>query len=206
MSLHEWVDLLLHQMKGTDALQWLAVILGVVEVLLAKSNKIWLYPAGIAGTLLSIYILILAGLFAESLLNGYYVVMSIYGWWYWIKKKNQPPVKISYCNLRDWIRVISIVVGSFMLLFILLKYFTTSSVPVWDAWVSATAWAGMWLLAKRKIENWILLNISNLFAISLLVYKQLPLFAALTLFLFIVAVFGYFEWRKSIYQEKLSLV
>jgi nicotinamide mononucleotide transporter len=64
----------------------------------------------------------------------------------------------------------------------------------------------MWLLAKRKIENWILLNISNLFAFPLLVYKQLPLFAALTLFLFVVAVFGYFEWRKIINQGKLSLV
>ena len=159
-----------------------------------------------AGTLLSVYILILAGLYAESLLNGYYVVMSIYGWWYWVKKKNQPVVKITYCERRDWIRVIWIVAGGFMLLFISLKSFTNSSVPVWDAWVSATAWAGMWLLAKRKIENWILLNISNLFAIPLLVYKKLPLFAALTLFLFVVAIFGYFEWRKIIHQEKLSLV
>jgi nicotinamide mononucleotide transporter len=206
MSLHEWADLLLHQMKETDVLQWLAVILGVAEVLLAKSNKIALYPVGIAGTLLSVYILILAGLYAESLLNGYYLVMSVYGWWYWLKKKNQPAVKITYCERGDWIKMIWIVAGGFILLFILLKSFTNSSVPVWDAWVSATAWAGMWLLAKRKIENWILLNISNLFAIPLLVYKKLPLFAALTLFLFVVAVFGYFEWRKIIHQEKLSLV
>jgi nicotinamide mononucleotide transporter len=70
-------------------------------------------------------------------------------------------------------------------------------VPVWDAWVSATAWAGMWLLAKRKVENWILLNISNIFAIPLLFYKQLPLFAGLTIILFIVAVFGYFDWRRK---------
>ena len=206
MSLHEWSDLLLQQMNETDVLQWLAVILGVAEVLLAKSNKIGLYPVGIAGTLLTIYILILAGLYAESLLNGYYVVMSIYGWWYWVKKKNQPSVKITYCGRGDLIRVIWIVAGGFIVLFILLKSFTNSSVPVWDAWVSATAWAGMWLLAKRKIENWILLNISNLLAIPLLVYKKLPLFAALTLFLFVVAIFGYFEWRKIIHQKKLSLV
>ncbi len=205
MSLHEWADLLVQQMKETDVLQWLAVILSVAEVLLAKSNKIALYPVGIAGTLLSVYILILAGLYAESLLNGYYLVMSVYGWWYWVKKKNQPAVKITYCERGDWIRVIWIVVGGFILLFISLKSFTNSSVPVWDAWVSATAWAGMWLLAKRKIENWILLNISNLFAIPLLVYKKLPLFAALTLFLFVVAIFGYFEWRKIIHQQKLSL-
>src|SRR5258705_13796869 len=98
MSLHDWGDLLLHQMKGTDALQWIAVILGVAEVLLAKANKIWLYPAGIGSTILSVYILLVAGLYAESLLNGYYIVMSIYGWWYWVKKKNKPAVSISYCN------------------------------------------------------------------------------------------------------------
>jgi nicotinamide mononucleotide transporter len=206
MSVHDGLILLWHQIKDTDGLQWLAVLLGVAEVLLAKSNKIGLYPAGIAGTLLSVYILVRAGLFAESLLNGYYIVMSIYGWWYWIKKKNVPPIRISYCSRKDRLTVLWIVTGSFTLLFILLKYVTQSTVPVWDAWVSATAWAGMWLLAKRKIENWILLNISNLFAIPLLAYKQLPLFAALTLFLFLVAVSGYLEWRKIIHQEKPSLV
>ncbi|HWJ29625.1 MAG TPA: nicotinamide mononucleotide transporter family protein, partial [Flavisolibacter sp.] len=90
---------------------------------------------------------------------------------------------------------------SFLLLYILLKNYTPSSVPVWDAWVSATAWAGMWLLAKRKVENWILLNISNAFAIPLLFYKALPLFAILTLFLFIVAILGYKEWRQIAKSE-----
>ncbi|MEO5563089.1 MAG: nicotinamide riboside transporter PnuC, partial [Chitinophagaceae bacterium] len=204
MSLQEWSNLFWQQIKETDALQWVAVSLGVTEVLLAKANKIWLYPAGIAGTLLSIYILFLAGLYAECLLNGYYIVMSVYGWWYWIKKKNLPPVKISYCTRKEWNSVILIVVGAFAILFLMLKYLTPSTVPVWDAWVSATAWAGMWLLAKRKIENWILLNISNFFAVPLLIHKQLPLFAALILFLFIVAIFGYFKWKKIIPQEKLT--
>lgn len=82
MSLYDWCILFWQQIKETDGLQWMAVILGVAEVLLAKANKIALYPTGIAATLLSVYILLLAGLYAESLLNGYYVVMSIYGWWY----------------------------------------------------------------------------------------------------------------------------
>ena len=201
MSIPEWANLLWQQIKETDAIQWTAVLLGVAEVLLAKANKIWLYPAGIAGTLLSAWILFDSGLFAECLLNGYYVVMSVYGWWYWVKKKNQPPVKISYSTRGDWWIVTGIVVIGFFILYYSLKTFTPSNVPAWDAWVSATAWAGMWLLAKRKVENWILLNISNLFAIPLLVYKQLPLFAALVLFLFIVAIFGYFDWRKIIRQE-----
>lgn len=203
MHLHDWWSLFWQQIKETDLLQWLAVLFGIAEVLLAKANKIWLYPAGLASTLLSVYILSLAGLYAECLLNGYYVVMSIYGWWYWFKKQNLPPVTITYCKRKDWITVALIVAASFILLAISLKYFTSSTVLFWDAWVSATAWAGMWLLSKRKIENWVLLNISNLFAIPLLVYKQLPLFAALTLFFFVVAIFGYYDWRKIIQHKKI---
>ncbi len=205
MSIYNWGTLVLQQIKETGVIQWLAVILGIAEVFLAKSNKIWLYPAGIASTAISVYILFAVGLYAECLLNLYYITMSIYGWWYWVKKKDKPAIKISYCSRNEWVIVSLIIILSFAILSLLLKYYTPSTVPVWDAWVSATAWAGMWLLSRRKIENWILLNISNLFAIPLLVYKQLPLFAGLTLFLFIVAVFGYKEWRTKIFEEKIAI-
>lgn len=198
MHQNDWWHLLLQQFNETGWLQWIAVVLSVAEVLYARANKIWLYPTGIAAILLSIYLLYISGLFAECLLNLYYIVMSVYGWWLWVKKKNHPPVAVSYCNQHDWRIVLAIVVIGWPLLVFLLKKFTDSTVPVWDAWVSATAWAGMWLLAKRKIENWVLLNISNAFAIPLLFYKQLPLFAVLTVFLFVVAVQGYFKWRKII--------
>lgn len=204
MSVHDWWQLLYKQVLETGLLQWAAVILGVAEVLFARINNIWLYPTGIVSTLISIYILLGAGLYADSLLNGYYVVMSVYGWYYWVKKQNLPPVKISYCTRRDWAITLAITFGGFALLALLLKYFTPSTVPVWDAWVSATAWAGMWLLAKRKIENWLLLNLSNLFAVPLLFYKQLPLFAALTVFLFLIAIQGWFEWKKIIKQDALT--
>jgi nicotinamide mononucleotide transporter len=203
MQLQDWGHLFLRQVAETDIWQWLAVGFGVAEVLLARANKIGLYPAGIASTVLSIYILLHSGLYAESLLNGYYLVMSAYGWWYWMKKKNKPAVKISYCNKEDWIKVFTIIAGGFALLYVLLTRFTPSNVPVWDSLVSATAWAGMWLLARRKIENWILLNLSNLFAIPLLFYKQLPLYALLTVFLFVVAISGYLDWKKSLKEDRL---
>lgn len=203
MALYDQWHLLAKQVLETDWIQWVAVTLGVAEVLYARAGKIWLYPTGIVGTLLTIYILFGAQLYAESLLNGYYVVMSAYGWWYWAKKKHLPPVRNSYCKPREWGIVAGIVLGGTVFLYVMLKYFTPSTVPLWDAWVSATAWAGMWLLARRKIENWILLNISNAFAIPLLFYKQLPLYAALTLFLFIIAIQGYFAWRKVIRSEIL---
>jgi nicotinamide mononucleotide transporter len=205
ISAQELLRLFWQQVKETDLLQWLAVWLGVAEVLLARVNNIWLYPAGIAGTLLSIWILQQSGLFAEALLNVYYVIMSVYGWWHWIKKRDQPQVVISRCTRRDWFIVLAIVTGSFALLYALLALYTPSTVPFWDAWVSATAWAGMWLLAQRKLENWLLLNISNLFAIPLLFYKQLPMFALLTIFLFVVAVFGYYDWRRQVKKRESAM-
>jgi len=195
INIHQWLHLFIDQVNQTTLWEWVAVILGVAEVLLAKINNIWLYPTGIVGTITGIYILMLAGLYAESALSIYYIVMSVYGWVHWIKRRDAPPVKITLATKKEWIITILIVVVGWVVFYVLLKKFTTSNVPVWDAWVSSTAWAGMWLLARRKLENWILLNVSNLFAIPLLCYKHLIMFAALTLILFIVAFFGFFDWR-----------
>jgi nicotinamide mononucleotide transporter len=194
MNLDTALRLFITQMRETTLLEWGAVLLGVAEVLLAKVNNVLLYPAGIAGTLTGIYLLLVAGLYAESALNVYYLVMSIYGWTSWMTKRNEPPIKISWATRREWVITGIIVFAGWAILYVLLKRFTSSNVPLWDAWVSSTAWAGMWLLARRKIENWILLNISNLFAIPLLCYKKFILFSALNLFLFILAFFGFFEW------------
>lgn len=202
MNLQEWIRLLWQQIGETPLLQWIAVSLGVTEVLLARANKIWLYPAGIGATTLSVFILFEAGLYAECLLNGYYIVMSIYGWWYWVKKKHKPAVKVSFTRQQEWMVVMMIVGIGFAVLYLSLKYFTPSTVPIADAFVSATAWAGMWLLARRKVENWVLLNISNAVAVPLLFHKQLPLYAGLTIFLFIIAVQGYFQWRKIARKNK----
>ena len=206
MTMQSLIALFMEQIKETTWVQWLAVALGVAEVLLARKNNIWLYPLGILGTLISIYLLLNVHLYAESILSVYYVVMSVYGWVYWIKKKDEPPVEVSWSTKKEWIVSIAISVIGWVFFYVLLKnlpakYFTPSNVPIWDALISSTAWAGMWLLARRKIENWVFLNISNLFAIPILFYKHLPLFAILTLFLFVVAIFGYFDWKKKIRHE-----
>ncbi|TWR30635.1 nicotinamide mononucleotide transporter [Mucilaginibacter pallidiroseus] len=203
--MQHWTELFLQQVRNVSLLEWLSVILGVAEVLLARANKVWLYPSGIAATAISIYLFWVSGLFAECLLSGYYIVMSIYGWYYWVQKRNEPPVQVSYANRREWVITLLIVFLGWGILYLLLINYTTSTVPVWDAWVSSTAWAGMWLLARRKIENWILLNVSNLFAVPLLYHKHLVLFMLLTVFLFIVAIFGYFDWRKIIKKQSTQL-
>src|ERR1700712_4049721 len=98
MTTHQLFQLFVEQIKGTTPLEWIAVAMGVAEVLLARINNVWLYPTGIIGTVLGIYLLLNVHLYGESLLSMYYVVMSFYGWYYWIKKKNEPPVKVSWSN------------------------------------------------------------------------------------------------------------
>jgi nicotinamide mononucleotide transporter len=200
--MQHWISLFEEQLRQTTLLEWLAVIFGVAEVLFARVNNVWLYPTGITGTLISIYLLLIAGLYAESALNGYYLVMSVYGWIFWLTKRGGEPVRISWSDKGEWGITAVIVFVGWPILYLLLKHFTNSNVPFWDAFASATAWAGMWLLARRKIENWILLNISNLVAIPLLFYKNLPMLALLTVFLFVIAIWGYFDWVAIYKKEK----
>ncbi len=201
----EFFALIEKELAGTDLVQWLVLIFGVSEVLLARANNILLYPTGLVAIVLSVYSLFNAQLYAECLLNLYYFIMSVYGWWYWIRKKNEPPVRISFTTRREWMVTTVIVFGGWLLLYAVLKQFTPSTVPAWDSWISATAWAGMWLLARRKVENWVLLNISNIFAIPLLFQKGLPMMAILTIILFLVAVKGYFDWIKILRGDNNQL-
>jgi nicotinamide mononucleotide transporter len=205
LHFQEWLDLLGQQFLHIDAIQCTVLVLGISEVLLARANNVWLYPTGIAATTLAIYSLFKVQLYAECLLHLYYIIMSVYGWWYWTTKREQRPVEVTFTTRNEWFITAGITFGGWIVLYLFLIFMTPSEVPVWDAWVSSTAWAGMWLLARRKVENWVLLNISNAFAIPLLFYKELPLFALLTLFLFLVACKGYVDWLKIAREKKIQM-
>lgn len=197
MNWSAFIDYFLLQWQQVHFLEIIAVAFSITEVLLSYRNNVMLYPAGIISCGLFIYLMSRSGLYAESILSVYYLVMSIYGWYTWMQRtKRSESLPITVCSSRDWYSVAGICIAAFVILFFTLKTWTDSTVPYMDAFVSATAWAGMWLLARRKLENWILLNISNIVAIPLLFHKGMPLTALLTIFLFTVAVFGYFRWKK----------
>lgn len=205
MEIQEYLRLFVEQARAISYLEWFAVVFGVAEVLLAKRNNILLYPAGIIGILLGLYLKLNAKLYAESLLSMYYLVMSFYGWIVWSKRKaRKEVVQVSWTTRQEMQIALAIAIGGYFILYYALVNFTDSDVPMLDAFVSSVAWAGMWLLARRKIENWIFLNISNIIAIPLMWHKNFVMFALLTLFLFIVAIFGYFDWKK-IYNKQLTV-
>ncbi|MGG5506877.1 MULTISPECIES: nicotinamide riboside transporter PnuC [unclassified Myroides] len=191
-------------LQQTTWTEWLGVFFSMIQVVLASRNNSNNYLFGIAGISLTLYVMIMAKLYAEFALNLYYLVMSIYGWLFWKYGKQKEEARITITNVQEKFIVLGIVVFTFGLFWFFLTHYTDSDVPIWDSLVSAFAWAGMWLMAKRKIENWILLNISNLISIPLMLHKNLYLYAGLTLFLFTVAVLGYIKWNRILKEERYA--
>jgi len=182
-------------------LQSIGTAFGVIQVLLSRKNNIHNYLFGIVSILIGIRVLYQSKLYADILLHLYYLVMSIYGWTYWKFGSSKKETPITYSSIREYLIAAGIVITCFGLMVFWLTNYTNSDVPIWDSAISAFAWAGMWLMARRKMENWIYLNISNIISIPLLFYKDLHIYAALTIFLFIVGTSGYFKWKAIIEQR-----
>ncbi|HIX55120.1 MAG TPA: nicotinamide riboside transporter PnuC [Candidatus Sphingobacterium stercoripullorum] len=182
--------------------QLIGVVFGALQVWYAKENKVVNYLFGIVSILITISVYYSSGLYAEIFLNLYYLLMSIYGWWYWKNRGAEKETPITYSSMIQWTQAAGLVLVTFLVFYFSLIKLTDSDVPMWDSLVTAFAWGGMWLLAKRKMENWIFLNVSNLISIPLLIYKELYIYAGFTVFLFAIAIFGYFNWRKIVRSQK----
>jgi nicotinamide mononucleotide transporter len=207
MDVHHWLQVFITQAQSTSWLEWVAIMFAVAEVLLARYNNVWLYPAGIISTIIYTWLFIQPSvkLYADAILNVYYFVMSLYGWVLWARRNSRNEhISITYSDRGNWLVTIITSLAGWAFFYVLLvrifpamlPHYTPSDMAVWDALITSTALAGMYLLAKRKIENWLVLNISNLIAIPIYIYKGMPFTACLTVFLFIVAIFGFLEWRK----------
>ena len=195
----------LANMSWTEAL---VVVLALISVLFARANSIWLYPTGIAGILLSISIFIGAAykLYPDAALNVYYLVMSIYGWYFWSKKNEAAEHSpITYCNRKEYITAVGLFIVLWAGLYWWLSTYRINNVPLMDSFTSSMAAAGMWLLAKRKIENWIALLIADFVSIGLFFYKQLLLFSLLNVFYVGIAILGYLAWKKQIAKQHSPL-
>ena len=193
------------QFDTTSMLEWIAFVFALGQVILALFNTRLNFVAGIISVTLYTCLFYKAGLFAESILNAYYLGISIWGILYWKSGMNQER-KISQANNKDWLTTGIIVVIAWCCIYFVLVKFTSSTVPLQDALVASIAWAGTWLLLKRKVENWIVLNISNCIAIPLQYYKGLELTALLTIIYVVVAVLGFFTWRKKMKEERLVVL
>ena len=188
-------------------LEIVAVIFGFLSVWYSKQNKIWVFPTGMISTLIFVYLLFKWELLGDMLINGYYFIMSIYGWYIWTRKVDKTHVnQISTTTFKE--KKISIVLFIAALLFVFIIY---QKFDKWTSWVAyidtittAIFFVAMWLMAKRKIENWIFWIVGDLISVPLYLYKGFT-FTSFQYFGFtFIAIFGYLAWKKNLHKTLLT--
>lgn len=202
MTLQEIYHSLLQNIKDTRWQEWASTIAQIVSVWYARKNNILVYPTGIIGVLLAawIYFFIAAPpLYADGLLNVYFFLMSLYGWYNWLQKKDAAHLAypITWCTKKELLFGVLLFLISWGVLYFALVYYTDSNTPQLDSLVSSSSVMAMWWMAKRKVENWLAWIFSNIIAIPLNFYKQFYLFSLMYILFLILAVLGYLEWKKK---------
>ena len=190
-------------------LEIVAVVFGFLSVWYSKRENILVFPTGIISTAIFVYILLVFGLLGDMLINAYYFSMSIYGWYVWTRKVDEnhfiPITKTtSKENRQSFILFIATVI------FVCAVYLFFNRFNNWTAYVdtltTAIFFVGMWLMAKKKLENWVYWIIGDLISIPLYWYKGL-IFTSLQYVLFtIVAIYGYLAWKKSLNKSPQTLL
>jgi len=189
-------------MKGTKPIEYVAVFAGIASVWFSRLENIWVYPTGLINTIIYIYLSFTQGLFGEASVNFYYTIMSIYGWVLWAKKDldKKPVLHITSSSKKEWLQQLGFFAGCYIALFISLDYlknnFAPEAIPWADAFASATAYTGMWLMTKKKIESWYWWIATNIASIPLYFVKHYVFTSVFYFVLLIMAVFGLIEWLK----------
>jgi nicotinamide mononucleotide transporter len=199
------IEYLFSQYKGYPtyqiALEITAVIFGLWSVWCAKKNNIWVFPTGIISTLIYAYLLWQWSLLGDSMINVYYFVMSIYGWYHWTRKKGDViEFPISTISKREMLTAVIIFVLTIVFVIIVYLYFGkfTNWASYVDTFVTGIFFVGMWLMAKRKIENWILWIIGDAISIPLYFIKGYTFTGFQFIIFTIIAYYGYLEWKKTL--------
>ena len=184
-------------------LEIFAVICGFFSVWFSKNNNVLVFPTGLVNTSIFVYLLFKWELLGDMVINAYYFVVSIYGWYYWTRKNNNEYTPITKLNISDKKIMLLIAVLSCLFVSLMYTYFDKWSgvVSYVDILTTSIFFVGMWLMAKRKIESWIYWIIGDIISVPLYLYKGLA-FTSFQYFIFtFIAIAGYYKW-KSIYNRK----
>jgi nicotinamide mononucleotide transporter len=203
-------DLLFSQYSGYDTLDIIleitAVIFGFLSVWYSKQINIWVFPTGIISTLIFVYLLYKWELLGDMMINAYYFAMSIYGWYIWTRKVDGLQVTpISRTTKKEKITSVFIFIST--LSFVYAVYITFDKWTSWVAYVdtltTAIFFVGMWLMARRKIENWIFWIVGDIISVPLYFYKGYTFSSFQYLGFTIIAIYGYLAWKKHLDSKKI---
>ena len=183
------------------ALEFSGVSLGVLGVWFAKKNSTMTYPVGMISTGIFVYLLWKWSLLGDMIINAYYFIMSIYGWFFWQKKQDGIIIHtISKSTIKE--NRIGILIFTMTLSFVAVIY---SLFEKWNSWTAYTDtfttgifFVGMWFMTRRKIEHWIFWIVGNVISVPLYFHKGLALTAIQYVIFTIIAFYGYQKWKQIV--------
>ena len=202
MTISEIYNQFIAGIQQTTPLEYIAVFSGIVSVWFSRKENIWVYPTGLINTIFYIYLSFKGSLFGEASVNLYYTIMSVYGWILWAKKnrQNQHMVNIMWSTKKEWLQELLFFATFYVIIFGALSYlkrdFAPGAIPWADAFASATAFTGMWLMARKKVESWYWWIATNIASIPLYFVKQYVFTSVYYVILLIMAVWGLIEWTR----------
>ena len=187
----------------TFYLEIIAVLSGIISVWFAKKENILLYPIGTVSVLIWIYLCWIGEIYSQAVINLFFLVMNIYGWYNWSRKDNSDlnKVQIKFSSFKE--NILYIIVAALLTLLI---YWGLSNIEIlnfdWkfvliESFITALNFIAMWLMAWKRVENWVLWIIGDIFCIPLFVFKEYYLSVAQFFIFIIIAFMGYFEWKKK---------
>jgi nicotinamide mononucleotide transporter len=193
-----------------QAIEILGTIIGIIYLWLEYRASIYLWIAGIIMPSIYIYIYYNAGLYADFGINIYYLIIALYGWLAWKynfsifgrkKEKESPTLPITHTPSKKWLPLTMLSAAVWLLIAFLLNNFTDSNVVWWDSFTTALSIVGMYMLARKYAEQWLVWIVVDIISSGLYIYKELYFTAALYAVYAIIAIFGYRKWIR-IMQEK----
>lgn len=185
-----------------NKIEILGMMLSLIYLYLSIKERIGLWIFGFLCSALYIIVFFESKFYADMSLQLYYLAVSVYGWMSWKKKISNSDSSVSLQVIsigQQQILIYSIVtLLIYFVYYLILKYATDSPVPVMDSLVGALSVVATWMLAKKKIENWILWIVADALAAGLFAYKQLYPTTVLYVIYTIMAIVGYATWKKNI--------
>ena len=182
-------------------LEAIAFVFGIMSVWYAKKANILVYPTGIICTVITVYILYVSEYFGDMMMNFYYSVMSVYGWWNWSRKKEDKyVVPISRTNSKEKkIGILFFVLTMIVTYLVYKAYDYELQIPNYiDIVTSGIFFTAMWYMANKKLENWNLWIIADIITIPLYAYRGLGMLSLQYFIFTILAIQGYIEWKKNL--------
>ena len=201
--------------SNLPTLEFLGLIFGLLTVLLLIRGSIWNWPFGISYVLVSLVVFWEQRLYGDLLLHLFFLVLNIYGWYYWASSRNHPDSKSLPITTLAWqpsliafgLSIVGIGIFGFLLASLprLIAGVPAASLPYWDASTSVLSVTAMWLTARKKIENWYYWFLIDVLATGIYWYKGIYFYSLLYFVYIGMAVSGYLSWKKAMAKAKANV-